>query len=342
MQEIHRALQSVAVGPAVAHGNLVMYPLSAPASAAPADYLVLDEALARDLIRITEVNEQGRVPELLVSNDAEQRVLLLDGEELVGAKQNRVLNLTILVGARQTLVVPVSCVEQGRWRYRTESFRAADRTLFARARAEKLRQVTRSMQHTGTYAADQNAMWTSVAMRVADLDVDAPTGAMADIYEQRSERLAAYARAVTAQAGQIGAAFAIDGELVGLELLDAPDAFAKVFPKLLNGYALDAVAGDGRSDKGGGAARSTIGPAAARLHAGPEAVQGLIAAILRAGHTQHEALGEGFDVRLESEAVVGGALIADGRLVDLSAFAAASTGAARERRRYFPGPRRAQ
>lgn len=40
---------------------------------------------------------------------------LLDGEELVGAKQNRILNLSILVPGQTSLEIPVSCVEQSRW-----------------------------------------------------------------------------------------------------------------------------------------------------------------------------------------------------------------------------------
>jgi hypothetical protein len=45
------------------------------------------------------VSEGGSVPHLLFINDAMRPVLLLDGEELVGAKQNRVLNLTVLAAA---------------------------------------------------------------------------------------------------------------------------------------------------------------------------------------------------------------------------------------------------
>ncbi len=56
------------------------------------------------------------MPELRFVNHCERPVLLLDGEELVGAKQNRILNLTVLVPAHQTIVIPVSCVEAGRWR----------------------------------------------------------------------------------------------------------------------------------------------------------------------------------------------------------------------------------
>ena len=60
------------------------------------DYSTLDEALTTGRVRITEVGEAGSVPELKLLNDTDHPILLLDGEELTGAKQNRICNLTIL------------------------------------------------------------------------------------------------------------------------------------------------------------------------------------------------------------------------------------------------------
>ena len=59
------------------------------------------------------------MPDLKVINKSEVMVLILDGEELVGAKQNRIVNTTILIPAKETVLIPVSCVEQGRWSYDT-------------------------------------------------------------------------------------------------------------------------------------------------------------------------------------------------------------------------------
>jgi hypothetical protein len=63
------------------------------------DYLTLEEALSGNLIDIVEKDEAGTVPELKVLNKSDRMVLILDGEELVGAKQNRIVNTTILIAA---------------------------------------------------------------------------------------------------------------------------------------------------------------------------------------------------------------------------------------------------
>ena len=41
---------------------------------------------------VEEVSEGGSVPNLFVENKGDIRVLFLEGEQLIGAKQNRVLN----------------------------------------------------------------------------------------------------------------------------------------------------------------------------------------------------------------------------------------------------------
>jgi hypothetical protein len=102
MDAIIAALDQLELGSPITAANLTMYPLLLPKESAPG-YLTLDEALAAGLASVTEVSESGSVPELLVKNGAAKPVLILDGEELVGAKQNRIVNLTILVAAQQTL-----------------------------------------------------------------------------------------------------------------------------------------------------------------------------------------------------------------------------------------------
>ena len=114
MQEvINNYLEQIKIGGKQVYKNLALYPLLSNL-AINLDYLTLDEALSAGLVEITEKDSGEAVPEIQLVNKSPQMVLILDGEELVGAKQNRIVNTTILVQAGTTLIIPVSCVEQGR------------------------------------------------------------------------------------------------------------------------------------------------------------------------------------------------------------------------------------
>src|SRR5262245_53696470 len=75
-------------------------------SPAAAPYATLDEAMGRHEIEVTEVSEGGSVPTLRVHNKSDSRVFLMAGEHLVGAKQNRVLNTSLMVGAKSEVPIP--------------------------------------------------------------------------------------------------------------------------------------------------------------------------------------------------------------------------------------------
>lgn len=138
MQHISQSLLALEAGAAIHFGSLSMVPLRALRDEPVSGYLTLAEALQTQRSRVTEVSAGGSVPELAFENlSADADVLLLDGEELVGAKQNRVLNLTVLVGPGKRIVIPVSCVEQGRWRHESHEFAASGNALFAARERER-------------------------------------------------------------------------------------------------------------------------------------------------------------------------------------------------------------
>ena len=94
------------------------------------------------------------MPELKVINRLAQSVLLLDGEELLGAKQNRVLNTTILLKESSETVVPVSCTEHGRWAYASAAFSSSDVIMAHKVRMRKSSSVSRSLEAGAHYQSD--------------------------------------------------------------------------------------------------------------------------------------------------------------------------------------------
>lgn len=303
MQHVQEALDALKLGAQQVHANLALFPLLAEADCA-AGYLLLDEALERKLARITEVSTEGRVPELAFENASAERILLVDGDELVGAKQNRILNLSILVGAGASLTIPVSCVEQGRWRYRSSDFASAGRTLFSRARASKMAQVSESMRTTRSRGANQSQIWAEVASKVEFSGADSATLAMGDAYASRAAELNDYLRAFRPVPRQVGAVALIDGRAVGIELFDSSGVFGQYLPKLVRSYALDALetfAGE------------PVAPA-------EDEARSFLERLRNAAAERAPALGEGEDIRLTGNGIAGGALVADGRVVHLAGF----------------------
>lgn len=303
MQVIANTLSGLGIGTAQTFSNLTLYPLLGQAALEP-EYLVLDDALERKLARVTEISESGSVPSLAFVNDGDVPVLLLDGEELIGARQNRILNITILARRQSKTVIPVSCVEQGRWRYNSREFGSSDRALFLKARASKAQRVSESMRSTGRHASDQGEVWHHIAQKSVAFSCRSESGAMADVYEQEKVRLEEYVRAFSVEPGQTGALFAIDGRVAGIELFDCPKTFARYLPKLLRSYAMDAAE----------TAKPKTAPPV------DEAVKAFIAEMTAAAVERFKALGEGEDLRLNGETVAGGALVDGGRVVHLAAF----------------------
>jgi hypothetical protein len=297
-------IDGLTIGPAWTHNTLCVHPLIAAAAGTRA-YLTTDEALATQSFRVSEISKSGRVPELKVHNNLSQPVLLLDGEALIGAKQNRVLNLSIMVPAQTEMNIPVSCVEAGRWRHVSDTFAAADHAYYARGRAQKVAQVSYAMREFGSRSSDQTAVWSEIAAKSRRMSAASPTAAMAAIYESSRESLDGFVAEMPRQEGQVGAVFSIQGRMAGIDVFDCADTFAKAAPKLMRSYALDAL---------------ESAPPSVSNDADGDGVRAFLDDIESANVTRFKALGLGEDLRLQGRDFTGAALEVSGHIVHLVSF----------------------
>ncbi|MDQ3670468.1 MAG: hypothetical protein M3377_09345 [Actinomycetota bacterium] len=286
------------LGDPVEHRGVTIAPLF-PRRQPVAEYVTLDDALPLGF-RVAEIDAAGAVPQLLVENPLDGSVLLYDGEELVGAKQNRILNVTVLVAAQASVRIPVSCVEAGRWSARSAAFAAARHTANPELRRRKAESL---LVEPNALGIAQSEVWDAVAEKADRLGTHSPTGAQADIFTAREDDLAALRRAFPLQAGQSGAVLALGDELVCLDYASRPDAFARVYPKLLDGYLLDGVE---------------------QLDREPTdvaALAGFVSTCEKVHRATRPSVGLGDDVRLHGDRIVGSGLTLEDELLQLSAYA---------------------
>ncbi len=281
--------------PAQSRGVVVvpLFPTRDPACA----YLTLDEALPQGFT-ISETSLSGSVPELAVRNPLDSKVLLYDGEELVGAKQNRILNLTVLVGAKTTVEIPVTCVEEGRWSARSAVFGAAGHISHSHLRRRKAEMLAARPLARGVA---QGEVWDEVRSKAARMGVESRTHANSDTFEAHSSHLLELEQAFPIAPGQCGALLAL-GDILCLDWVSRPDAFVRLWPKLRRGYLLDAL-------------EALDNPATPQTM-----IDAFVARVIAAPATRQPSTALGEDLRLRGAGVIGSGLELGGELVQLSAF----------------------
>jgi len=175
----------IRVADPISHESISIFPLEAEV-VSKVDYALSDE-LAAGTVTVEEVGEVGSVPELIVNNQTDHLVLFLEGEELRGAKQNRVLNTSVLVAAQSKITIPVSCVEKGRWRYTSRLFASGGSHGSSKMRHILKQSVLKSVKEGSGHYSDQGEIWKEVDRQSESLGSHSPTGAMADTYETYKE-----------------------------------------------------------------------------------------------------------------------------------------------------------
>jgi len=284
-------LKRVSLGEISQFEHMAVVPLFGPTDGPY--YLTLSEAVADGSLHVTEIDKHGSVPQLRVENHADLPVLLLDGEELAGAKQNRVLNTTILLKAASTTIIPVSCTEQGRWSYTSPTFTDSGYVMHPRARRSKIDAVSASLSNKKGYQSDQGEIWSEVHDLACRAGSHSETRAMRDVYESRRSGLEDYLKAFPPADNQTGLMVLIDGVPAGMDIVSRPEAFEHLRPKLTTSYAMEALLSGHEK------------PITASINTALRFISQA-----RAAHgVQYESVGHGTDLRFASAHVVGSALV---------------------------------
>jgi hypothetical protein len=146
-------------------------------------------------------------------------------------------------------------------------------------------------------------VWADVSAKHAEIGVEeSTTGAMRYAYDQRRGQLEEMTSSFTEpEPGQTGVIACVGGSAVALDAFDRPETLAKIWRRLVSGYAMDAL----------GAPPASVDD---------EAANAFLEAAARAETSSHDGVGLGEEVVLTSPTTVGHALAWEGGIVHLAIF----------------------
>lgn len=235
--KIENLISKIELGDLQTFENISILPLFMEISNIPG-YISLASALNTEKFIIQEVDEYGDVPTLKVINKLNEDVFMMEGEELKGGKQNRVLNTSILVEKNSTLDIPVSCTERGRWHY--TSSRHEDPVVIP----SKLRNINNMLVFTRLcteerYVSDQNLIWEEVDRYSNKFRIKSKTSALRDVYENLKENLDKNLKNFPILENQKGLIVFINGKLKGMDLISLSSVYKDLHEKIIKSYLID-------------------------------------------------------------------------------------------------------
>jgi len=281
------------------HQNLTLYPVFVEeVEVADAD-LTLDEAMDRGWIEVREMRS-AEVNRVRVSNTGKRPIFVMGGEMLGGAKQDRIVGDDVIIPAKSEIVVPVFCVEHGRWVMDTDRF--ASTGFIAQSEVRRARAL-----------GDQTDVWAQVARTQERLAAPSATGSLQSV--TRSEAVQRKAKPYTRALEDLpidlpkaqGVVAALGDEIIAADLFSSRALFRKLWPKLLESYVIDAV-----DRTRGGRAPDAV------------SVKRWLSGLARAHRAGKDTPGDGRLYELRGAGLIGSALVDSGAVVHIEVFKALS------------------
>ena len=235
--EIRGLIEVLEVGEPIYYENLTIIPVYSTRVRDHGHYSTLDEALDCGWLEISEV-DGGSVPRVKVTNRSGNRIFIMGGEILTGCRQDRIVGRGVILSPwARNVIIPVYCVEQGRWTYESETFYSKRNLGTCRLRAE------------GQKASDgaQQDIWDHVSTITEQVGLSSGSSRFQEAYEsdaarRRISRVEKHMERIPHLCPDaIGAVIGVGGRISSVDIFINPDLFGRIWPKLVRSSALAAL-----------------------------------------------------------------------------------------------------
>lgn len=215
--------------------NLVVFPIKRtagePENGRP-NLFTIDEIIASENGGFREL-EIPEVNKIVFENNGDNPALMLDGEEITGSLQNRIIAVSNLVEARSAKNIPVICVEEKRWE-EIGGFRTGH-CSYPKIRSILAKRANKKID-------TQDTVWNEIERKLTITKTFSQTSSMHDIYDNLEDEITRYIEGFKSlnhdTVGFIGVA---GNQILGCDIFPSPDIYHKFETKLVRSYALEAL-----------------------------------------------------------------------------------------------------
>lgn len=206
--------------------NMTVVPILSDTNT-PFDVLDLKEGLKMGLVKIEEC-DNSNIEQVKLKNNSISPLILLDGEEIAGSLQNRIVTQTMIIAPKSEMEIPVNCSEKGRNEYKSE-FQYSDYIANSNTRRKKAYNKNNPLQEV---------VWNSIDDLETDKNTSSKTKALRDSYEKNKYDIDSYLKHFKMENNQIGVICIVENK-VGLEIFNNHSLYEKYNEMLLRSYIID-------------------------------------------------------------------------------------------------------
>lgn len=206
--------------------NMTVVPILSDTNT-PFDVLDLKEGLKMGLVKIEEC-DNSNIEQVKLKNNSISPLILLDGEEIAGSLQNRIISQTMIIAPKSEIKIPVNCSEKGRNTYKSE-FHYSNYMANSNTRRKKVYNKNKLRQ---------NVVWSSIDNLEKDKNTCSKTNALRDSYEKNKYDIDSYLKHFKMENNQIGVICIVENK-VGLEIFNNHSLYEKYNEMLLRSYIID-------------------------------------------------------------------------------------------------------
>jgi hypothetical protein len=224
------------------HANLAVFLLHA-GSQDDRDFITLDQGLKDGVVKVTEQKE-SRVGALQIENESEYPLFLQEGDRLQGGKQDRTIIASMVVPPQSgKMPVPTFCIERSRWQESAKGavFEPTANAAFA----------PKDVRVAAKIDKNQTGVWENVRQQKASAQKAALAGSTnsslnetldAPEVKKLSDEFAEALKSVLEDhPDAVGVAIAVNGNIQEVNVYPNHKLLGKLYPRLLQSYALQAT-----------------------------------------------------------------------------------------------------